>query len=130
MALHIVVGLPGAGKSTYARTHFRIVFDDCLSNPWYADEVLKHLSRGEEVCITDPRFVIRSVFERHVARFAYPITVYPITVHLFKNDPELAIARSANRGLPRDTPALEKVIREYSAQYDPTVYNRFRVVQN
>jgi hypothetical protein len=125
MSLHIVVGLPGIGKSTYAHARFAHVFDDCLSNPWYADEVLKRLSRGEEVCIVDPRFVIPSVFERHISRFAYPITV-----HLFKNDPELAIARSCNRALPRDTPALEKTIREYSAQYDPEVYKRFHVVLN
>ena len=123
MSLHIVIGLPGAGKSTYAHARFVHVYDDCLSNPWYTNEVLARLSAGEEVCIVDPRFVIPSVFERHVARFAYPITV-----HLFKNDPELATARSGNRGLPRDV-TLEKSIREYSARYDPEVYSRFHTVQ-
>jgi len=125
MSLHIVVGLPGAGKSTYARARFTHVYDDCLSNPWYTNEVLARLSAGEEVCIVDPRFVLPSVFERHIAQFV----AYPITAHLFKNDPELAIARSTNRGLPRDS-TLEKSIREYSAWYDPEVYSRFHVVLN
>jgi hypothetical protein len=73
--LIIVVGLPGAGKTSHVLQNFcgHTIFDD-IENPISNIEyVLKTLYEGKKVCIVEPRFTDYSIYQKNIRDKVLPL---------------------------------------------------------
>ena len=119
----IVVGLPGAGKTTHIRNCMRdrkntSVYDEVLSNPNAAEQIRKELKKGvtSTIYITDARFVDAMAYKRWVINSN--IARKTITTIAFENDMEVCLKNNVHRN---DAHVKEKAndIERMSAMYNP-----------
>lgn len=84
--LHIVIGLPGSGKTYFCNKFVNYdIYDDCLQNLWNG-KLFDSLKKKNNVIVSDPRFCDLNVFNNFLNR----IEKYKLDIHLtfFKNNPE------------------------------------------
>lgn len=131
--LVIVVGLPGAGKTTYMESLERkgeiaVFYDDYQADapekaksPYlsrYYSQMVAELKRGKTVAASDIRYCVQKELNALIASVisAVPETVFDI--RYFKNDPDKCRANVIKRNR-KSTDWEFKLIDEYSPQYDP-----------
>ncbi len=108
----IVVGLPGAGKTTYIRNCMNnrkntSVYDEVLSNPNAVEQIHKELNDGltSAIYITDARFVDAMTYKRWVINSK--ISRKTITTIVFENSAEICQKNNVHRN---DAHVKEKAI--------------------
>lgn len=90
MTVTIIVGLPGSGKTTYAKTLPGRLFDDVAMSRRGMDDLKAYLSTGSDAVITDvfnTAPAIRSATEETIRRAANDSNI-TINWVFFENDPE------------------------------------------
>lgn len=111
----MVIGLPASGKSTYIKHLQNYLLCDDFITTFFNGEVLKKISEGHKVCLSDPRLCMMRVFE-DVIRKIKPYTP-TIKLILFENNPEKCIINSRTRNDKRDGQKMEQCILNYSKVY-------------
>ncbi|CUR54377.1 AAA family ATPase [Nocardioides sp.] len=132
--LHVLIGLPGSGKSTFLRERFQVshpevaIFDDYQahaiadqSDPQWSrnrPSAIETLRGGTPVLVSDISYCRASAIDRLVSLMRQDVPGVEIDLIYFANDPEAAAHNVRLRG--RDQCEREiQLIREFSADYRP-----------
>jgi len=131
--LHILIGLPGSGKTTWmeaygAENPDHLLVDDyqkeaiahCSDPQWsrHFGSVVEALETGREVLVSDIAFCQSSSLHNFVLLMKGRANDPPIVLHYFENNPQACKANVKARG--RDGWMAEAAkVDELSSQYDP-----------
>lgn len=124
--LIILIGLPGAGKTSYAKEKYSdcILFDDFIAD--FCNNKLVNSLNKTKVCITDPRLCIMSVFLQYMDIFMNYISKDDILLVLFEKDIELSKTNVERReGLCSKTNRVINSINYISGKYELDNYNDY-----
>ncbi len=111
----VIVGLPGSGKSTYAKTHYNeyVIFDDFITT-FCNGEIIKNIKLNNNVCIIDPRLCDVNIFNRCLDKILKYVDVKNIKLILFENNKELC---QINVNRRNDNRNVNNTICNYSKIY-------------
>jgi len=122
--LIIIIGLPGSGKTTYAKGLLSYkMFDDFMKD-FYNGEVLKLLKNKEKVCLNDPRLCDINHFNRYEKIFLNHIPKENIHLILFENNPAQCLKNITDRNDGRK--GISEWITPLSAMYNLDNYKEYK----
>lgn len=132
--LHVLIGLPGSGKTTFLKQRFQIehpeviVFDDYQANAivdlpdpqWSRNraDAIEALRSGRDVLVSDVNYCRSAVLERLVDLMRIDVPGVEVELIYFANDPASAIHNVRLRGREGHLREIE-LIRDLSKGYAP-----------
>lgn len=125
--LIILIGLPAAGKTTYAQQKYpdHLLFDDFIQN-FCNNKLLNNIKQN--ICINDPRMCIPSVFKQYMDIFLEYIDKQHILLVLFDKNVEQSMNNAKLRGDVSTSKTIERIqnsIVSISEYYDVTNYSDY-----
>ena len=97
MSLTIIIGLPGSGKSNYARLQKDLVLHDDFIFNYYNGSLLKDLKTKTNVCVVDPRLCIKQTFDKYITEWCKLVKMSDIYLILYENNPIQCMENSPHR---------------------------------
>jgi hypothetical protein len=121
--LIIIVGLPGSGKSTYARHHFSDIYDDeelkDLYNSYFTILAHEALLADKKICFVNAQFCATYSYKKFLAIFPPAIQERVKTI-VFKNSPQQCLENHQQRLLePLHKLRVANDITRMSRTYQP-----------
>jgi hypothetical protein len=113
--LTIIVGLPGSGKTTFAKQYLKDheIFDDFISDFFTVKKkIMRGLKNKHKICITDPRLCDFNTYDGFLNEFKEQLPTSHIKTICFKNDEKSCIVNVGNNDKKK------KDIHKYSKIYD------------
>lgn len=119
----VVVGLPGSGKSTWAKQlNGYEIYDDFITT-YHDGKLLKALEAGKKVCMTDPRLCSPFTFKTYINVFLRIIKKDNIGLVLFENEPMICAENVINRN--DGSPEIASMVFIFSKDYTEETYEGF-----
>lgn len=116
--LIVLIGLPGSGKTTLAKTEYLEyeLFDDFITE-FYNGKLAYALKNNKNVCVADPRLCVTEVFLKYMPLLEkYVNYPYSLKIILFENNVETCLHNIKNRDKRK---GIDYAINNYSKNYDP-----------
>ncbi len=106
----LIIGLPGSGKTTYAKSLTNYLICDDFITHAYNGKWLRSIKDDNQVCLIDPRLCSYSIFDRYMKKILTVVDREDIKLIIFDKSIEECYSNVVNRNDGR------KITKEYLIQ--------------
>lgn len=119
----IVIGLPGSGKTTWAKQLDGYEMYDDFITTYHNGKLLQALEAGKKVCMTDPRLCNPFTFKMYINVFLRIVKKDDIGLIVFENEPMICAENVMRRNDGKAE--IARMVFMFSQDYTAETYEGF-----